>query len=177
MIVAIGRGGDIPARLLSDYLGIYNLTGFKIEHYRGMEKSSEAVIRYPLCVDAGGLNVLLVDDVSDGGDTLAVAVDHLQEKGPPADIRTATLHHKLQSRSVPDFYAAEIIEWRWLIYPWAVLEDVSGFIHTLQLEEAALATMQSRIAQQFGVTIPDQALLDAQVLARTHALRASQAGG
>ncbi len=33
MIVAIGRGGYMPARLLSDYLDIYSLSGFKIEHY------------------------------------------------------------------------------------------------------------------------------------------------
>jgi len=94
IIVAIGRGGYMPARLLSDHLDIFNLTSFKIEHYRRAEKSPGTIVRYPLSADLGGLKVLLVDDVSDGGDTLTVAISHLHEKGPPAEIRTATLHHQ-----------------------------------------------------------------------------------
>ncbi len=166
IIIAIGRGGYVPARLLSDHLDIFNLTSFKIEHYRRTEKSPDTIIRYPLSADLSGLNVLLVDDVSDGGDTFSVAVSHLYEKGSPAEIRTAALHHKVQSRVIPDFHASEIIEWRWLIYPWAVLEDISGFIQTLKLDEAAPAELRSGIEQHYGVTIPDQTLLDAQAVAR-----------
>ena len=73
---------------------------------------------------------------------------------------------KVQSRVVPDFYAAEIIERRWLIYPWAVLEDISGFIQALKLYEATPAELRSGIEQHYGVTIPDQTLLDAQAVAR-----------
>jgi len=166
IIVAIGRGGYMPARLLSDHLDIFNLTSFKVEHYQRAEKSPGTIVRYPLSADLGGLKVLLVDDVSDGGDTFTVAISHLHEKGPPAEIRTAALHHKVQSRVVPDFYAAEIIEWRWLIYPWAVLEDVIGFIQTLKLHEATPEELGSGIEQHYGVTIPDQTLLDAQAVAR-----------
>ena len=35
VIVAMARGGYVPGRLLSDMLGIYDLTSFKIEHYQG----------------------------------------------------------------------------------------------------------------------------------------------
>ena len=104
MIVAIGRGGHMPARLLSDYLDIYNLSGFKIEHYRRAQKQAQARVRYPLSANVEGLKLLLVDDVSDGGDTFEVAVSHLHERGPPAEIRTAVLHHKAVSSFVPDFY-------------------------------------------------------------------------
>lgn len=173
IIVAIGRGGYMPARLLSDYLDIFNLTSFKIEHYRRTEKSPDTIVRYPLSADLSGLKVLLVDDVSDGGDTFTIAASHLHEKGPPAEIRTAVLHHKVQSLVVPDFYAAEVIEWHWLIYPWAVLEDVSGFIQTMKLDEATPAELRSSIKQTYGVTIPDQTLLDAQAVARRFELKAS----
>ena len=103
MIVAIGRGGCMPARLLSDYLDIYNLSSFKIEHYRRAHKQAETRIRYPLSANVEGLKLLLVDDVSDAGDTLEVAVSHLHERGPPAEIRTAVLHHKTVSSFVPGF--------------------------------------------------------------------------
>lgn len=34
MIVAIARGGYIPGRLISDMLGVHDLTSFKVEHYQ-----------------------------------------------------------------------------------------------------------------------------------------------
>jgi uncharacterized protein len=37
IIVAIGRGGYLPARILSDYLGVFDLTGIKQQH--GIEVS------------------------------------------------------------------------------------------------------------------------------------------
>ena len=166
MIVAIGRGGYMPARLLSDYLNIYNLSGFKIEHYRAAKKQAEARVRYPLSANVEGLKLLLVDDVSDGGDTFELAVSHLYERGPPAEIRTAVLHHKTVSSFVPDFCAAEVTEWRWLIYPWAILEDVSGFIRELGLVDASPERMQAEIEAGYGVRIPAGILSDANALVR-----------
>ena len=166
MIVAIGRGGYMPARVLSDYLDIYNLSGFKIEHYRRAQKQAQARVRYPLSANVEGLKLLLVDDVSDGGDTFEVAVSHLHDRGPPAEIRTAVLHHKTVSSFVPDFYTTELTEWRWLIYPWAILEDVSGFIRELGLVDASPERMQAEIEAGYGVRISNEILSDANELAR-----------
>ena len=113
-----------------------------------------------------GLKLLLVDDVSDGGDTFEVAVSHLHERGPPAEIRTAVLHHKTVSSFVPDFYAAEVTEWRWLIYPWAILEDMSGFICELGLIDASPERMQAEIEAGYGVRISGEILSDANALVR-----------
>jgi hypothetical protein len=46
IIVAVGRGGWIPGRLLSEYLGNLNLTAIKVEHYKGTQKHRR--LRYPL---------------------------------------------------------------------------------------------------------------------------------
>jgi hypothetical protein len=54
-----------------------------------------------------------------------------------------------------------------------VLEDVSGFIQTMKLDEATPAELRSGIEQTYGVTIPDQTLLDAQAVARRFELKAS----
>lgn len=48
IIVAIGRGGCLPARVLSDYLDIFDLTNIKVEHYHGVHKERIAKVRYPL---------------------------------------------------------------------------------------------------------------------------------
>jgi len=69
IIVAIGRGGYMPARILSDCLGVFDLTDIKIEHYRGARRQRAARVRYPLSTGISGRHVLLVDDVSDSGDT------------------------------------------------------------------------------------------------------------
>lgn len=66
IVIAIGRGGYVPARLVCDQLDLMALTSIKIEHYlSGSERQRQAVIRYPLCTDIKGLRVLLVDDVNE----------------------------------------------------------------------------------------------------------------
>lgn len=166
ILVGIGRGGLTPARLLSDYLDIINLTSFKIEHYHRSKKSESTVVRYPLSADIAGLKVLLIDDVSDAGDTFKVGIQHIHDCGPPAEIRTAALHHKLQSNIIPDFYAAEILEWRWLVYPWAIIEDISGFIHALNLTSASTEEIRTSIHQAHGIWITPQTAEDARAVAR-----------
>jgi len=101
MIVAIGRGGYLPARVLSDYLNVFDLASIKIEHYRGAHRQRAARVCYPLTADISGRHVLLVDDVSDSGETFELAVRHLLERGEPAELRTAVLHHKRVSGFMP----------------------------------------------------------------------------
>lgn len=92
MIVAIGRGGYMPARMLSDFLDLMDLASVRIVHYRGAQKEPRAQVCFPLNADPKDRRVLLVDDVSDTGDTFFLAIDHLMTRGKPADIRTAVLH-------------------------------------------------------------------------------------
>jgi hypothetical protein len=118
----------MPGRLLSDLLGVMNLTEFKVEHYRGACREPVARVHYPLSADLTGQRVLLVDDVSDTGDTYRVALEHVRSHGTPAEVRTAAIHHKIVSTFEPDLYAARIVRWRWIIYPWALMEDLAGLV-------------------------------------------------
>jgi hypoxanthine phosphoribosyltransferase len=61
-----------------------------------------------------GLRVLLVDDITDTGDTIEVALHHIRES-EPAEVRTAVLQHKKQSNLQPDFHAKTLVKWRWVI--------------------------------------------------------------
>ena len=160
IVVAIGRGGFVPARLVCDYLDIMALTSIKIEHYlSGSSRQEQAIIRYPLCVDIKNLRVLLVDDVNDSGDTLAVAMQHLQAM-QPIEIRTAVMHHKNISDFAVDYYARKVIKWRWLIYPWAVNEDISSFLKQLSPVPQSLQAARQLLARHFDIKISTQRLQD-----------------
>lgn len=179
-IVAVGRGGYMPARILSDFLDVMDLTSFKIEHYRAARKGREAVVRYPLAADLTGRRVLLVDDVSDSGDTFRVALEHVRGCGPPAEVRSAVLHHKTVSPYVPDYYAQKVVKWRWIIYPWAVAEDLSSFIRAMKPRPTNPEEVALRLEAEHGVHIPRPVLLDILAMmneAPTGAGRAARRGG
>lgn len=158
LVIAIGRGGFVPARLLCDYLQIMDLTSIRIEHYLpGADRREEAIIRYPLKADIRGRRVLLVDDVNDSGDTLAVATQHLRAF-QSAEIRTAVMHHKTVSDVKVDYCARKIIKWRWLIYPWALHEDISGFLRRATPVPGSLEEARRLLARRFAIEIPARRL-------------------
>jgi hypoxanthine phosphoribosyltransferase len=154
IIVALGRGGWIPGRLLSDYLGNLNLTEFKVEHYKGTEKQATARIRYPLKADVTAQRVLMVDDVTDTGDSFEVALAHIRQRGEPQALRTLALHHKTASPFVPDYYGNLVTEWRWLIYPWAVVEDLTAL--TLEMEDRPSGpdALRKSLFRDHGIRVP-----------------------
>ncbi len=161
LIVAIARGGYVPARLLADYLGVMNLASFRIEHYiRGAHKQPAARVKYPLAADVAGLRVLVVDDVGDTGDTFLVAIEHIREHGEPAAIRTAVLHRKVGCRFTPDFHALRVARWRWITYPWAVIEDLTGFVERMAERPPTLEGIAARLAQDYRIRVPRQTLED-----------------
>lgn len=154
VVIAIARGGYIPARLICDNLDIMALTSIKIEHYlSGSDKQQEAIIRFPLCTDIRNQNVLIVDDVNDSGDTLLLAVDHILTFQPKA-VRTAVMHNKQVTHYPVDYYAKKIIKWRWIIYPWALHEDINAFINRLSPPPADLTETQRKLAEEFGIHLP-----------------------
>lgn len=158
IIVAIGRGGEVPGRVLSDLLDQMDLTGFKIEHYHRTQKQKAARVRYPLAADVAGRKVLLVDDVADSGETFAVALDHLNSRGAPAEVRSAVLHYKTVSAYRPDYFAAELRAWRWIVYPWAVGEDLGGILRAMRPFPDDPGAVERRLRDEHGVRLPRAAL-------------------
>jgi hypoxanthine phosphoribosyltransferase len=132
IVVAIGRGGYVPARILCDYLLMRDLTSIKVEHWGiAATETEKAVIKFPLCADIKNKKVLLVDDMTDTGDTLRVSLEYLKTFDPK-DIKTAVLIHKTCSLIIPDYFVSRIIKWRWVIFPWHIREDLAGFVKRIK---------------------------------------------
>lgn len=127
LVIGIARGGLVPARIVCDYLLQKNLATIKVEHWGTAATLGKAEIKFPIPIDISGKKVLVVDDVVDTGDTYAVTMDYIKEKNP-SEVKSAVLHYKTSSTFVPDYWAEKQEKWKWLIYPWAVYEDLTGFI-------------------------------------------------
>ncbi|UCH80066.1 MAG: phosphoribosyltransferase [Nitrospiraceae bacterium] len=152
--VAIARGGLVPARILSDYLSIRDLTTIKVEHWGITATPSEkAVIKFPLCVDIKDKNVLLIDDTTDTGDTLKVSIEYLKNF-TPGEIRTATLIHKTCSKVEPDFFVRKVMKWKWIIFPWHIWEDLTEFVR--RIADSGIHNeedIKRRLEEQYNIKI------------------------
>jgi hypothetical protein len=120
ILIGISRGGLVPVRILSDILDNHNIAIIKIEFYKTInETHGFPKITHPLTIDIKGKKVLVVDDVSDTGKSLAVAKDYLAGHGAK-EIRFATLHYKPHSTFKPDYFIDKTD--KWIVYPWEVEE-------------------------------------------------------
>jgi hypoxanthine phosphoribosyltransferase/molybdopterin converting factor small subunit len=115
-VIGIMRGGVIPARIIADYLGVRNMGIIEVMFYqRPGETRHKPVIRQPLTLDISDKNILIVDDVSDTGKSLQVALSAIALYGP-SQIKTATLYIKPWTTFIPDYYAASAT--KWIVFPW-----------------------------------------------------------
>jgi len=121
IIIAICRGGWVPARIISDISGNKNLGNIRVESYNAIHKGKPKVTQ-DVSVSVEGKKILLVDDVSDTGDSLILAKEYLTKK-KPLELRTATLHYKPKSRLKPDFFVDSTE--KWIIYPWEKNETLT----------------------------------------------------
>ncbi|HOM29549.1 MAG TPA: phosphoribosyltransferase [Deltaproteobacteria bacterium] len=127
VIIAVARGGLVPARILADYLQKKYLCTFQMGHWHDdatLEDAPRIVFPMPE-VDLSDKRVLVVDDVSDEGCTMEGVVAYL--RGKVESIRTAVVVSKAQPRLRADYSAMTIDEWRWVFFPWSLHEDLLSF--------------------------------------------------
>jgi len=138
VVVAIARGGYAPARLVCDYLGVTDLLSIQVVHWPSTAQVSErAYIKYPLTVDLSGRKVLVIDDIVDTGDSIQLAKEYIERNNKNVDVRTAALQWiSTVAKFKPDYWAVEVRDWTWFVYPWNVTEDVTNFIRRVLIEES-----------------------------------------
>lgn len=128
IIIGLARGGWVPARLMCDFLGLTDLISLKCEHWlQTGRKKDEATIKYPFKINLKAKKILLVDDIADTGKSLITSIEYLKQLNP-LDLKTATMQHIPQSKFKPDYFAEEVKDWTWYIYPWNWIEDTSTLI-------------------------------------------------
>jgi len=133
IIIAVSRGGWLPARVLSDLLEV-NLSSVDVEFYMGGAETRKApVLAQGVSVVVAGKKVLIVDDVADSGESLKLVKAHISQKGAK-EIRVATLYYKPWSGVKPDYYTRETR--RWVVFPWELKEAVRKIVEKHQGKDA-----------------------------------------
>lgn len=119
VVVAIARGGLLLAGGIAYALGIKSCGAVNAEFYTGVgTRLPEPVMLPPLLDEASmhGRRVLLVDDVSDSGRTLAMVVQLIEAAG--AEVRTVCLYSKPGTVFEPAYVWKRT--GRWIDFPWSV---------------------------------------------------------
>jgi len=145
ILIAISRGGFIPARILCDQLGIQKLTCIQIEYYKGInDVKKEHNLIFPLNADINGLHVLIVDDVSDSGTSMFAAIDHIKNQGA-ITVKTSSIHIKPWTEYIPDYYSEKID--KWIIYPWEIIESLNELTQTLHQQGVSMENMKNELVK------------------------------
>jgi hypothetical protein len=126
IIVAIGSGGFIPARILRTFLR-KPILAVGIAYYDVGDPPGEQPRKVQWIEEAenklSGKRILLVDEVDDSRSTLEYCVRELL-RHKPAEIAVAVLHNKRKQKrgSLPPdvklYFSGREIEDRWVCYPW-----------------------------------------------------------
>ncbi len=138
IVVAIARGGYAPARLVCDYLGIMDLVSLQVVHWPSTAQVAEkAYIKYPISIDLSGRKVLVIDDIVDTGDSIQLAKEYIERSNKNVEVRTAALQWiSTVAKFKPDYWAVEVRDWTWFVYPWNITEDTTNFIRRVLMEES-----------------------------------------
>jgi uncharacterized protein len=117
-MLAITRGGLVPAGMLAYRLGIRDILVAAVAYYddEGQPAAAPTFFQFPADPLLHGRRVLIVDEVWDSGTTIQAVIGRVREAGGVPT--TAVLHYKPERSTVtavPDHFAASTD--RWVVYP------------------------------------------------------------
>jgi xanthine phosphoribosyltransferase len=114
-IVAITRGGLVPAAIVARELNVRLIETVCVESYQDYTRQGELRILKGVTSDvtkSGGEGVLIVDDLVDTGKTAKV----VRELLPKAHF--ATVYAKPMGRPQVDTFITEVSQDTWIYFPW-----------------------------------------------------------
>jgi xanthine phosphoribosyltransferase len=109
-ILAVTKGGLIPAYYLAKILGINYIDTVCIESYKGREKQTIKIIKMPY---GAYEEILVVDDLIDSGSTIKEVKKHFK------NAKAAVLYEKKSSpKGLAEYSARKYLSDKWLLFPW-----------------------------------------------------------
>lgn len=112
-VVAITRGGMVPAMIVARELDIRTIDTISVKSYNKQEQGGIKVLKSPdeeLMGDGEG--VLVVDDLVDSGRTLEL----VRQRYPKAHF--ATVYAKPKGRPMVQTFITEVSQDTWIFFPW-----------------------------------------------------------
>lgn len=128
LILAIGAGGFIPARILRTYIDI-PIIAIAISYYDANNQLLHEPTKHQWLdgIDISGKKILLVDEVDDSRSTLEFCLNELLAHNP-AEIGVFVLHNKQKTKrgNYPEpikhiFVGADLAD-NWIRYPWDAID-------------------------------------------------------
>jgi len=152
-IVGLTRGGWVPARMLADRLGVKRMLALRAQHW-GVTATANgrAELGDALTQRLEGRNVLVVDDITDTGESLALATEHVASLGP-SSLQSAALLHIAHSKFRPTFWGEEIPRdaWVWVVFPWNYWEDLVTLAKRAEPEGKTPSGVREVLARRCGL--------------------------
>ena len=114
-IVAITRGGLVPAAIVARELNVRLIETVCVESYQNYTKQGELRVLKSVAdavVKLGGKGVLIVDDLVDTGKTARVVRELL------TGAHFATVYAKPMGRPLVDTFITEVSQDTWIYFPW-----------------------------------------------------------
>jgi uncharacterized protein len=156
-IVGLTRGGWVPSRLLCDRLGVKRMVSLRAQHWGvTATPTGAAELTEGLSGPVRGQTVLVVDDITDTGESLALAVQHVRD-GAPSRVESATFLHIAHSKFAPTYFAEEIARdaWVWIVFPWNYWEDVTALAQrAAERGGHGLDRVRQTLLESCGLDIP-----------------------
>ena len=110
IIVGISRGGLTLAHCMAEGLNIRDVQTIRTELYDKTCKREELSM-FDTCSLGDVKRVLVVDDISDSGETFNAIMSYLEKKYEQIEFKSAALFYKTTSVYQPHFWVNEANEW------------------------------------------------------------------
>ncbi len=154
-VVGLTRGGWVPGRLLCDRLGVKRLVSLRASHW-GVTATPDghAELTEGLSGPVEGQTVLVVDDITDTGESLRLAVEHVRA-ARPSRLETATFLHIDHSTVRPTYFAEEIPKaaWVWVVFPWNYWEDLAALAGRAVQHGRGISRVRATLQEQCGLSV------------------------
>jgi xanthine phosphoribosyltransferase len=157
IIVGIARGGLVPARMVADYLFKKDLLSIKTEHW-GVTATMDgkAVLKEKLNYDVSGKKVLIVDDITDTGESMRLSYNYIKSLNP-AELKTTSMLYVNGSSYTPDYYGKGLSkeEWAWFVFPWNVYEDTYNLSKKFMDTPVDVNTLKEKLRENYNLNVED----------------------